>query len=187
MFLLSRRTTLSVALIGLLSACATFHKTPEIKTPDWTLNAKVSVKHTQGKRDSAIINWKKQGNTFKINAFNSFSQPLFTLYSTPGFARIDGADGSRAEASSAKNLMQETLGWSIPASAIEAWVSGQLTGQETQIQRKHGQLISFQFQKFGVTLKNYRQFGHIELPSKIQLTNPQVNILFIVKSYERHH
>lgn len=176
-----------LSLILLLDGCATTHKTPNIVSPDWTLNAKVLVKDINGKKDSAIIQWEKDADTFKINAFNSFSQPLFTLYSSPKFARFDAANGKHAEAKSVDNLLQQNLGWSIPMNAVEAWLQGRLIGSESNVKRNaEGQLESLTYQQFSVTLKKYRTFGHHIRPSDIALKSQPFSLRLVIKSYEQH-
>ena len=115
------------------------------------MSAKILVKPVSGKRETAIVQWKRQRDTFKINVFNSFSQPLMSLYSTPGLARMDFADGRMQEADSAEALMLSNLGWSIPADVLSYWLQGRLKGGETSVTREDGQLQKLDYRDFTVT------------------------------------
>ena len=174
-----------ITLIALLSACSTLNKAPKIANPDWELSAKISARQQTGKTENAIIHWQKKGSTSRLRCFNSFSQPLFNLLITPEYARMDIADGSVKEARSAEKLMRSTLGWSMPTEVVELWLNGQLSGEESSIQRSDGHLSHFTFKQWQVSLSRYRQFEQNTLPSKIILKNDQLTIIIVIKDYEQ--
>ena len=167
-----------------LTGCATLNKTPKIAEPDWSMNAKIQVKTVEGERQNAIIQWQTKDSATKVNAYNSFSQPLFSLYSDKKSAKLEAADGTEKTAANLDTLMLESLGWSLPTKHLHTWLLGRLAGGETHTHYDQGDLSSFDFEQFKVELTKYQFFGSTRLPSRVTLTHPHFNVRLIVKSYE---
>lgn len=177
-------TALATLYCLLLASCATLNQTPKIAEPDWSMNAKIQVKTLDNKRQNAIIQWQTKDSATKVNAYNSFSQPLFSLYSDKKGAKLEAADGTERSAHNLDALMLDALGWSLPTKHLHTWLLGRLAGGETNVHYDQSDLSTFDFEHFKVKLSQYQFFGSTRLPSRVTLTHPDFSVLLIVKSYE---
>ncbi len=142
---MSRRLRFAAALLALavLSACAPRPVRPPeaagdriqllaaqsareamlADAPDWSLAGRLAVS-VAGEGGSGRIDWRQRGPALEIRLSAPVTRQSWVLAAAPGRARIDGLPDGPREGGDAEALLHEATGWTVPLSALSAWVRG---------------------------------------------------------------
>ncbi len=123
--------------LALLAGCATQAPTPEPprergdwsaqadrlqRLERWNLAGKVGLR-TPDDAVSANLDWTQTPRRYRMLISGPFGSGRNVLVGTPGGVTLTNSEG-RFRARTPEQLMQEQLGWSLPISALDAWVRG---------------------------------------------------------------
>jgi len=189
---------LIVGITFCICSCATYTKHGEITGPvlGWSqrqtqLNAITDWKLTGaiGGRDkksgwNASLSWQQQANQFVINLFGPLGARSVEISGTPQYVTLD--DGKqKVSSSSPENLLARQTGWRVPVTHLYYWIRGLPVPQMPKKQKLDARnRISF-LQQAGwlVSFEKYMRVRDIELPKKIVLRRPPLQIKIIVRRW----
>lgn len=91
----------------------------------WELQGKVAVRHDDGTDSAVIRSWNQDGDYFRIEMSSSFmGMGTVRMEGSPESLMITDPDGETYQSADPEQLIQETLGWTLPVEALYYWIRG---------------------------------------------------------------
>ncbi|OZG70679.1 outer membrane lipoprotein LolB [Hahella sp. CCB-MM4] len=152
----------------------------------WNLQGKLAVR--QGDRsDSLVINqWTQIESQFNIHV----SSALLGLGATqiegnPNYIGLLQPDEAPLYSDSPEQLLQETLGWSLPLQSLAYWIKGIPSPEhpaEMQFDSQ-GQPYILSQSDWQIEFDRFLPFGALLLPHKITLTKGDIRLKVVVTQW----
>jgi len=151
----------------------------------WTAQGKMAY-DLNGERGNFSFNWIQAGETFNIYLYGPLGISVATVTGDGTGARIETVDGQARNANSADQLVQETLGLTMPVSAMIHWIRG-IPQQSRQ------RLLKRSVKTTREPVSEFTQMGwHVAIlrrdertnPSRIRITRAGARLLVVVKAWD---
>lgn len=151
----------------------------------WHIVGKIGVSDGE-QGGSANLTWQQQQASFDISLSGPFGTETIYISGSPGNVEFTSAKGVRHTASSAEAIIKQELGWTVPVSGLVYWSRGlPIPGIPTdKIQfTKENRLANLQQQGWSIEYLEYKAFAERVLPAKISLTNQNIKVKLIFRSW----
>lgn len=152
---------------------------------NWNLKGVIAIRTPQDAW-SANWNWQQNYDNYVISLFGPLGSHSIKLTGTSGHVLLETADGKHAAANSPESLLSQELGWQIPVSYLRYWVRGLpvpgVTGLKQFDQFNH--LRELNQQGWIISYLRYTSVNHIDVPDKIFLNNPELNVKIIINQWQ---
>lgn len=190
---------LLMAALGFLSACTTMPV--ESVGPEteflWSLRqAHIDPVHAwqasgrlgiQSEREgwSVSFRWEQQPGSYRIVLSAPLGQQSAELIGEAGDVTLLLADGRRASAASAEDLLMQQLGWRIPVQGLYFWVRGLPAqgAEESHALDAQGRLIWLKQAGWNISYLRYGEFSDMNLPTKIFLDNERFKVRLVIDDW----
>lgn len=154
----------------------------------WDLKGLIALRELHNGHDdwSANLQWQQQNQAYHIALFGPLGTNSYELTGRPGKVELAMANGKHAVASSPEALLAQQAGWTLPVSNLYYWVRGipvPNMGAEKQFDSYH-HLVVLRQQGWTVQYLRYTSVNHIDVPSKIFLNNPDLNVKLIINQWK---
>ncbi len=188
--MIQRHTGAAAALLTLLlSACVSPPTSPPATSAKalhaWQAEGKLGLR-THDTAKAINFRWEHNAEQLEISLYGALgiggarlsrdSNGTYTLSTKDG---IETAD-------SAESMLENTLGWSLPVTALEYWIKG-LPAPETPIQSQtrdeHGNLTQLQQQGWLIRYTKHANKGAFALPKKIVASHGALRLTIAIKSW----
>lgn len=73
---------------------------------------------------SGRIEWRQDGDRFRIDIRAPVSRRTWRLTGEPGHVTLEGLDGGPRHGTDAESLLRREVGWSVPFDDLKAWSRG---------------------------------------------------------------
>lgn len=152
----------------------------------WQLEGSFSIRQQQQLPIIANYEWQQAGiDHYQININAPLNLMSAVIIGQPGWVSLRNSQGQTAQAPSAEQLMQTTLGWSLPISDLWFWIRG--LPAETVYSNLYfdqfGHLTALQQDGWLVRINQYQSINGIDLPQEIELQRPGLFVKIIAKSW----
>ncbi|WP_423043777.1 lipoprotein insertase outer membrane protein LolB [Undibacterium sp. Dicai25W] len=184
-FKYSRWLTLSVMFASLIlcSACASIGMQQAQNSVNATsfdsrtyqdniqLSGKISVRYEKDNKPQQLpgsFEWEQSGQHLRINLLSPLGQTLARITLDDSRAILEQEGQSPRYAQNLDQLLQESLGWSLPVAGMRDWLQGfipQENGQRQALIR-----VDQTLQNSGWTLRYASWQDHTDLPKRIELS-----------------
>jgi len=148
---------------------------------NWKLQGAIAV-HTPSDSGSASLTWQQNAQTYTISLFGPLGSNAVQINGKPGLVTLQTSEGKQVSAHDPEQLLYSQLGWKLPVSNLYYWARGlpvpSLPAQQEFDQ--YNRLTRITQQNWQVSFKQYAVFNHNELPTKIVLIHPQLNIKLVI-------
>jgi outer membrane lipoprotein LolB len=193
--------TISILTLWLTSCATTSEKNlPENKVQpketrvqalsriqSWNINGIIAVHNTEKKSNiTANIKWQQHGNSFSMLLFGPMGASAIKLSGHPGSVRLETADGKTFTAPTPERLLAEQTNWNIPVSSLFYWIRGLSVPNipaKTHFDT-FNHLSQLEQQGWQIQFLNYTSVNHIDMPNKIFLYSPQLNVKIIINEWK---
>ena len=154
------------------------------KIQSWNLQGAVGVRSPQDSF-SADLNWEQRGQNYTISLFGPFGASSFVLTGQPNQVHLALSDGRKFTAQNPESLIEEQLHWRLPVSNLHYWIRGlPVPGIAAQSQfDQYHHITTLNQQGWVVQFLRYTAENGVDLPTKIVLTNPQLNVKIVVSQW----
>lgn len=146
----------------------------------WRLSGRAAVRQ-DGEGGSVSLNWSQRGADYQLAIQAPFGQGGLRITGGPYGVLVADDQGGRRFAPSADELLQSSLGWSVPVQRLRYWVVGlpaESAGDVGSIELdEQGRLRTLKDQGWRVEYDRYQAHGGIELPAKLRLENPEAQLV----------
>lgn len=193
-----RRNLIVIALITLLQACATTQTTPSNGTAQsqninaqhlqslaeikqFALKGKIGVQ-TQAKGFSGRLDWQHQLSYDHIALYSPLGSQVASIQKTPEKVTLEDGSGKQISAADAESLTEKTMGWKLPLTGLVDWSLGRPTSSPILASTwdEQGRLTSLKQDGWDIEYSDYNDFAGKQLPNKIYMRSPKVNIKLLV-------
>lgn len=151
----------------------------------WQLSGKIAVK-TPKDAGSANISWAQTGSRYNISLTGPFGASGMRLAGVPGKVTLTTAEGKQLTASSPEQLLLRQWGYHLPISNLKYWVRG-LPAKDTTFEGQFDQqnrLVHLMQAGWTIQFSNYVSKGLIDLPEKIFIYSPSLNVRMIIYNWQ---
>ena len=189
-----------MALLALLQGCATTPMIPvsnpqpspqasamhlqQIATiKQFSLKGRMGVQ-TDAKGFSGRLDWQHQPSTDHIALYSPLGSQVASISKTADSVVLQDASGHSASAADAETLTQMTLGWKLPLTGLADWSLGRPAASPIQASTSDelGRLTTLKQDGWDIEYSDYADFEGKQLPNKIYMRSPKVNIKLIVEN-----
>ena len=152
---------------------------------EWKLQGAIAIRTPQDS-GSATLSWQQNAQAFSLSLFGPLGSNAVHIEGRPGFVSMQTSQGKTVQAATAEQLLYSQLGWHLPVSHLYYWVRGlPVPGIQAVMHfDAFHRLTELTQENWQLTYKQYSLYGSTELPTKIILVYPQLNIKLVI--YEWH-
>lgn len=152
---------------------------------NWNLSGLIAIRQ-QNNSGSASIQWAQFGNRYQIHVFGPLGVNSFELKGQPGYAELAMGNGKRLTASSPEEILKHETGWALPVSNMYYWIRGLSAPGSTGEQAfdRYHHLIQLKQSGWTIQYLNYTSVKNIDVPSKIFLYYPQLNVKIVISQWQ---
>lgn len=160
------------------------HKQQVVPIDAWQISGKLGIR-SQDNSGSAIIFWLQRQDYFDIRLSGPLGQGSTRLTGRQGAVSLEIANRGTYQASSAEELMQQQLGWSLPVENLLWWVKGlPAPHSPSQLQLDDNSLLSELLQdQWHIQYLSYRSEYGVSLPERIKLSGAGLDITLVIKEW----
>jgi outer membrane lipoprotein LolB len=156
------------------------------KLKTWNIDAMIGIrnvaKHDSG---SASMQWQQSRANYSILLFGPLGAGSTKLTGQPGSVTLAMADGKTFHAKTPELLVTQQTGWRLPVSNLYYWVRGlpvpSLPADKKLDSSNH--LVELSQGGWRVQYLDYKTINQIDMPTKILLANPDLNVKIIIRSW----
>ena len=195
-------TFLTAGMLLMLSGCSQFtaqeqlsgngqtdswhaHKKQLTPVDAWQINGKLGIRSEQ-QSGSAVLFWLQRQDYFDIRLSGPLGQGSTRLIGRQGAVSLEIANRGTFQATSAKELMQQQLGWSLPVEHLLWWVRGlPAPYSKSKLQLDSNSLLAkLEQDQWQVEYLSYRTENNLQLPERIKLSGAGLNITLVIKEWQ---
>ncbi|MHB1946499.1 MAG: lipoprotein insertase outer membrane protein LolB [Gammaproteobacteria bacterium] len=155
------------------------------KVQAWNVKGMIAI-HEARDAVSATLQWQQKYRNYHIALFGPLGSNSYELTGQPGRVELAGANGKRAVASTPEALLAQQAGWHLPVSNLYYWIRGipvpSLPAQKQLDAYNH--LIQLNQDGWSIRYLRYTSVNNTDLPSKIFLDNPQLNVKIVISQWQ---
>ena len=198
--LLHTHATLTIACLLLLAGCASRPASKPGITPasqqahqqhlasladiqQFSLKGRIGVQ-TEGKGFSGSMQWKHTPAHDNIDLYSPLGSQVASIRQDQTAVTLNDANGDSITAKDAESLTEMTLGWKLPLNGLADWALGRPTKAPIeQINwNETGQITRLKQEGWDIEYSDYIAHEGKQLPNKVYLRSPKVNIKLIVEN-----
>lgn len=158
----------------------------EIQT--WDLKALISMRQRDQRADawSATLQWRQTGHSYHIALFGPLGSHHYELTGTPGNVQLATANGKIFTAKTPEALLRDQTGSEVPVSNLYYWIRG-LPVPNIPAQKQfdaYHHLVLLKQQDWVIQYLRYTAVNNIDIPNKIFLENPQLNVKILINQWQ---
>lgn len=151
---------------------------------EWTLQGRISVA-TEDESWSGKLRWRQRDGQFQI-AFNApMGVGAARLHSDGAGVVMQTANGKTYYAADAESLLYRFIGMRLPVAHLRYWVTGLPDPAlvSTPAYDAAGRLAQLQQARWRVRYRDYLRVQQVDLPQKIFIENPQLNVRLVIERW----
>ncbi len=151
----------------------------------WQAQGKIGLK-IPNNSGSLYFNWKQEADTWAIHLSGPLGQGATWIKGNETRVSLRAGDKPLIYAKSPEELMQRSLGWSLPIENLYYWLRGvasPLAPITSILKDESGQLISLSQLGWNIEFPRYKQHDGWLLPQKIIATNNKIKTTIIIKNW----
>jgi outer membrane lipoprotein LolB len=149
----------------------------------FSLKGRIGVQ-TEGKGFSGSMQWQHTPANDNIALYSPLGGQVASIIQDEHAVMLTEADGDSITAKDAESLTQMTLGWKLPLNGLADWAIGRPT--KAPIEQINwndaGQITRLKQEGWDIEYSDYMAHEGKQLPNKIYLRSPKVNIKLIVEN-----
>lgn len=150
----------------------------------WSLSGRIAVSD-DGDGGSGRIDWRQDGERFRIEIRAPVSRRTWRLVGEPGDVVLEGLDGGPRRGTSAEALLQSEVGWTVPIVDMIAWMRGARGNGSAELtldaEGRPAQLVQSGWRV------DYREWfdGDPALPRKVFAARAEQRVRLVVERWDR--
>ncbi|KPJ68100.1 MAG: hypothetical protein AMJ43_01465 [Coxiella sp. DG_40] len=184
----------------LLTTCTTLHKQPLKQNQhyltwqqrlhqlsrirSWNIYGALGIKY-DNKDSMAHFSWRQVTDNFAINIYTPINLGGVKITGSKKQVILWRSSSEKIVAETPEQLMHKELGWSLPLFDLRYWVLG-LPAPHVPFSAKfdsYNHLSFLQQQGWQINYSDFQSIGNIDLPTKISLNIPQLQVKLVVKKW----
>ncbi|PPC94885.1 MAG: outer membrane lipoprotein LolB [Methylotenera sp.] len=194
------RALFLAALVAVIAGCASSPISKPIETPaskslqQQHLNSIAAIKafslkgrigvQTEGKGFSGSMQWQHETAEDNIALYSPLGGQVASIKKDANAVTLTEGNGNSISAQDAETLTEMTLGWKLPLTGLADWSLGRPTAQPIDKINwdEMGRITHLVQEGWDIEYSDYLAHEGKQLPNKIYLRSPKVNIKLIVEN-----
>lgn len=194
------RTVLLLLISGIvfLQACAWVERVPveqnfvawsqrlaRIGTLDqWAFHGRASISHEE-EGWQIDLNWRQQQDRFELHMAGPLGQGAAELTGNGNRVLLNTSDGRQFEATTARELIRQKLGWDVPVADLGYWVRGVPAPGAHEVSQLDnlGRVVKMEQDGWTIEFQRYDRVGDVELPAKFIAYNGSWRFKLVIDSW----
>ncbi len=185
----------AILLLLLLGACNTTQQQPVLPAnsletlsnnsdiQQWSLRGKVGLRNNK-EAHSAYLNWSQCGEDFDIRLSGPLGQGAAHLIGDAEQVSLTTSDKQQFSASSASQLLEQQLGWSLPVEQLRYWLRALPDPGHAYQANSPGQALGFVQQAWSLSYPRMTEQPPYQLPSRIIAEQTPVKVTLVIKEWQ---
>lgn len=147
----------------------------------WDIQGAIAI-HSSTDSGSATIHWQQTQQNYALALLGPLGSNAVQIYGKPGLVTLQTAQGKQSSASNPEQLLYSQVGWKLPVSSLHYWIRGlPVPGEPAQSRfDSYHRLNTLSQQQWEIHFNQYSVFHGLELPTRIVLVHPQLNIKIVI-------
>lgn len=168
---------------GCTSAPVTVQRPSQIDAP-FAFNGRVAVRQG-GQRDSAGVRWVHRAEEDEILLLAPLGQTVARIHRDGSLVILESS-GKNYSAQDMETLMLQVLGWQLPLSGLQYWVTAlPAPDSESGIERSaNGQVSVLRQQGWEIAYSRYAAATADALPLKLNLKRDDMEVILLIDEWE---
>lgn len=153
---------------------------------DWSFNGRVAVRGPEVDPRSVRMRWEARGDLHSIGFMSPLGQRVAELEFGDNGATLRLPKEEPRHAGSAEMLLDEALGWTPPVRSLVYWVRGLPRPEGSrgrEMDDEHGRLVLLEQDGWLVEFGRWEQTSGLELPRRLTLSHPRLQVRLIVDDW----
>lgn len=150
----------------------------------WTIAGAMAIKN-QKQGGQVRFHWQQNQENYEINLTAPLGGLIAEVKGRPDHVTLQKPDEAVKRAKNPEKLLQEELGWSIPLSYAKHWIRG-LPIPDVEAETffdEFSHLSSLRQAGWLVEYTQYTQVRGVDVPAKIRLSRPPLQVRMVVTSW----
>lgn len=141
---------------------------------------------TEGRGFSGSMQWQHDAASDQVSLYSPLGSQVASIERTANLVTLKDSNGKQYTASSAEKLTEENLGWSLPMRGMSDWVLGRPTSGkiESSAWDNQGKLTRLKQDGWDIAYEQYSEIAGHQLPGKVTLRSPKVNLKLIIEHWQ---
>lgn len=152
----------------------------------WKLSGRIAA-HNDTDAWNASILWRQGEDDYDVNIIAPLNSDSLRLYGNSAGVTMKLSNGNIRTADTAEQLLNHQLGWQLPVEGMRYWVLGlpqPANGDSRPQLDLHGRLVVLKQAGWKITYDSYLRVGDSDLPRKIYLSHPRMELKIIIDRWE---
>lgn len=190
-----------IVLVFLLTSCAGFplSRTQNANFPAWDLRQEALNKLENWSLTgrivilsgddgwSATLHWDQEPENYTMRFIAPLGQGTYQLYGDEKLVSFLTDKNELYQASDPEQLLQNTMGWSVPVHGLKYWIKGiPEPGIESEnlLLDEQGRMTSLQQSGWNISISRYNDFNGTQLPSKLSMRNDRIQLRLVIQDWK---
>ena len=151
----------------------------------WQVQGKIGLR-IPNNSGSMYFNWKQEGENWAIHLSGPLGQGATWIRGNAMGVSLQAGDKLPTYADSADQLMQRSLGWSLPIRSLHYWIRGfpdPATALDSIEKDESNNLIRLSQSGWDIVYARHQDIDGWTLPQKIIAPNPDIRATIIIKNW----
>jgi outer membrane lipoprotein LolB len=153
----------------------------------WDMSALIAIRNNSKKNNlTANMQWQQTPASYSILLFGPLGTGSAKLTGTRHHVALETSDGKVFTAPTPEALLAQQTHWDLPVSNLYYWIRGlpvpNLPSQKRFDDSNH--LVELQQQGWQIQFLRYAPSNQIDLPRKIFLVNPELNVKIVINEWK---
>ena len=195
------RSLLPVMALLLIAGCATqppvidsdadanwvTRRSELAKIRHWQLEGRISIV-VDNDAWSASLQWDQQDVAYVLRVIAPLAQGTVELQGTgEGKVSLRVDNEREVHADNPEDLLQETLGWSVPVTGMAWWIRGLpdpgIRLDDLQLDEA-GRVLEMRQEGWHIIYTRYHQLKELELPGRIRMVNGNLRLRIAIRDWQ---
>jgi outer membrane lipoprotein LolB len=151
---------------------------------NWNLQGAIGVRTPQDSF-SADLNWEQHQGNYTLSLYGPLGTNSFILTGQPNQVQLAMSDGRKFTAQDPEALVAQQLNWRLPVSNLYYWIRGLpvpgIPSHQSFDEFHH--ITELNQQGWKIQFLRYSSTKNTDLPTKLTLTYPQLNVKIVVSEW----
>jgi len=152
---------------------------------NWNIDGKIALR-TASDAETANLSWKQNDQDYTLYVFGPLGASAFKLVGNAQGVTLSNPEGQQFFARTPESLLASQAQWHVPVSHLYYWIRG-LPAPGIAAKKEfdaYHHLTTLEQQGWKIHYLAYTSVGHVDLPNKIFLESPELQVKIIIHAWQ---
>lgn len=151
----------------------------------WTLQGVAGIRTAKNAWTASLF-WQQQKSAYQLHLFGPLGMNRIQLAGNAEQVTLSTSSQAPITAQDAQSLLQQQLGWKLPVNHLQYWIRGiPAPDKKAKLTKDNfNHLLTLQQDGWEINYQQYSNIDGIDLPTRLNLTNPQIQLRLVIKQWQ---